>query len=577
MNTHINPTKVTGTPCSCRGSSKPCKCGGGGGCDCGGKCGCGATCTVDTMVRPRFFAGQLLTEDDLQSLEDYVIAKNRLHNRHFFGAGVVCGLQVLCDPCGGSYVAVTPGYALDCCGNDIVLGCRLTLDINEMVRDLRRDKLGGYDCGDPCSEQQLALAKEQGHPPRQYCLYVRYCEQETEPVSPYAVDEPCNPQTCEPSRVREGIRFELRCEAPPRKPNDLLAALETCFADILDIDKMSSDGLFLTRFDRISALVLREYANAAQGSVAVKTFEDLRARLLRLVERSTHLAHCKLRSRLLALHPPASAPPAVDVKSPPVNTPSEDSRELVAILREILIECACMSVNPPCPPCDDTAVLLACLTVQECEVVEICNMERSFVVTPTALRYWLGIGEVEALIARVCCPERHVGYAGAVPAIDRSNVNVSEMAADNALERGAPRDPVAAEPMAAPELRLQAMFTALAGLQRPESRRADSFARVAKTFGIFAGEPVDVSDKAKSKETKSDEPARSTAPAEAERAALHDALVAEMKATIGPTLTQAQKAIEQLGALQTQVDALTRKLQTRATRSPKKETGEINE
>src|SRR5512143_1662212 len=78
-------------------------------CSCGGK-GC-TNCGGQGYVRPRFFAGQLLTEEDLQSLSDYIVAKNRLHNRHFFGAGVVCGLEVSCHPCGGGTVIVAPGHA----------------------------------------------------------------------------------------------------------------------------------------------------------------------------------------------------------------------------------------------------------------------------------------------------------------------------------------------------------------------------------------------------------------------------------------------------------------------------------
>jgi hypothetical protein len=52
--------------------------------DCGG---------LECYCRPRFFAGQLLTEKELNGLQDYVIAKNKLHNRHLVGAGIVCGLE----------------------------------------------------------------------------------------------------------------------------------------------------------------------------------------------------------------------------------------------------------------------------------------------------------------------------------------------------------------------------------------------------------------------------------------------------------------------------------------------------
>ena len=86
-------------------------------------------------------------------LTGYVTAKDRLHNRYLFGAGVVCGLRVTCDPCGGGTVSVQPGYALDCCGNDLVLACPATLDINTMIRDLRAARLG-KDCGDPCADHR---------------------------------------------------------------------------------------------------------------------------------------------------------------------------------------------------------------------------------------------------------------------------------------------------------------------------------------------------------------------------------------------------------------------------------------
>src|ERR1700722_1031417 len=58
--------------------------------DCGG---------LDCLCRPRFFAGQLLTEQDLNRLENYIIAKNQLHNRYLVGRGVVCGLELTCSPC----------------------------------------------------------------------------------------------------------------------------------------------------------------------------------------------------------------------------------------------------------------------------------------------------------------------------------------------------------------------------------------------------------------------------------------------------------------------------------------------
>src|SRR5271166_1935537 len=150
MSTTMTSPKTSKSPCGCGGSSAttaaPCNCG----------CAECATCEDQGYTRPLFFAGQLLTEDDLKQLTDYVVAKNRLHARYLAGSGVVCGLDVYCEPCGGGKVIVNPGYALDCCGNDIVLSCPQTLDINKMVRDLKLKLRGGYDCGDPCAGSETS-------------------------------------------------------------------------------------------------------------------------------------------------------------------------------------------------------------------------------------------------------------------------------------------------------------------------------------------------------------------------------------------------------------------------------------
>lgn len=130
------------------------------GCAAGCQCGChSAVCesTSETgLSRPNFFAGQLLTDEDLRDALNYVIEKNRLHNRHFLGEGVVCGLEVRHHPCPESQrkVIVKPGHALDCCGNDIVVQCEEELDILDKVRELLA-KHRGRDCGDPCDETQI--------------------------------------------------------------------------------------------------------------------------------------------------------------------------------------------------------------------------------------------------------------------------------------------------------------------------------------------------------------------------------------------------------------------------------------
>jgi hypothetical protein len=194
----------------CKGASPGLTgCSGAGGCVPAQSSGAGWS-----FSRPRFFSGQLLTEDDLAQLTNYFSAKDRLHNRFLFGEGVVCGLEVRCNPCGGTSISVSPGYALDGCGNDIVVPVAQTLDIPSMIRDLMRRL--GTDCAgvDPAasfaaSGAQAESAEGKNSEDRVYRLFVRYCEQPSEPMLPYTTDDPCASQTCEYSRIREGYSFEL--------------------------------------------------------------------------------------------------------------------------------------------------------------------------------------------------------------------------------------------------------------------------------------------------------------------------------------------------------------------------------
>ncbi|EOD63169.1 hypothetical protein [Amycolatopsis vancoresmycina] len=201
--------------------------------DCG--CGCGGTSArPSTFVRPRFFAGQLLTEDDLGLLVTYLTGKNRLHNRSLSGPGVVCGLEVSCDPCGGGDVVVHPGHALDCAGNDIVLTCPEKVDVDALVRELRVGGLG-VDCGTGCDGD------------RSYGLFVRYEELPVEPVAPFATEEPCPSPGCVPSRVREGFKFVVKCDdADDHRHNPRTRLL----ASLGDADRFEEIRVLVARLGR---------------------------------------------------------------------------------------------------------------------------------------------------------------------------------------------------------------------------------------------------------------------------------------------------------------------------------------
>ena len=70
-------------------------------------------------VRTRFFDGMFLTQADLENEQRYWRLKRRLTNRAL-GEGVVWGLRVDAD-LERQRLSLSPGYALDCCGNDLIV------------------------------------------------------------------------------------------------------------------------------------------------------------------------------------------------------------------------------------------------------------------------------------------------------------------------------------------------------------------------------------------------------------------------------------------------------------------------
>jgi hypothetical protein len=73
----------------------------------------------DSLQRPRFFTGKLLTADDFTQEQQYVLEKQKRHNRTLHGFGIVSGLKVTRK---SGNIVVDAGLALDCQGNEIVIG-----------------------------------------------------------------------------------------------------------------------------------------------------------------------------------------------------------------------------------------------------------------------------------------------------------------------------------------------------------------------------------------------------------------------------------------------------------------------
>jgi hypothetical protein len=194
------------------------------GCGCG--CGGGADPPVGALValeRPRWFGRQIVGPDDLTSEQEYLRARARRHNRMLHGWGVVCGLRVRRGEAPFE-VLVEAGYALDPCGEEIVVADTVSLDASSEEIDGAAVSPCG---GDPwCGGVRVARDPEQA-----YYLAIRHVERLSRPIPAYGDGCGAEP-VCEYSRRYDG--YELRVlDTLPEGHDDIpamadIAAAYTC-------------------------------------------------------------------------------------------------------------------------------------------------------------------------------------------------------------------------------------------------------------------------------------------------------------------------------------------------------------
>lgn len=372
--------------------------------DCGG---------LECLCRPRFFAGQLLTEQDLNRLENYILAKNRLHNRYLVGHGVVCGLQVTCSPCANT-INVSEGYAIDPCGNDIIVCSPDTVDICKLIKACTASNpvncapykdqtycadttqtwivairyietpsrgvtalTGSSQCGCGVSGAGSCSCGMAGKKP---CgcggvLSAASCCGETiASVAPVETNLPRRgaPPACEPTVTCEAYRYEVFPAPAETKPTliggDLLERLKCC------IQAIFPNGITMP--------------TSLENQVQWSNFCcAVRQALIQYLINSGG-TDCEAIAKLQAI-----ACPAPDTQS--FWTALQAALEVeVVIMFEILIGCFCSVALPPCLPPGDPRVPLAAVTVRgsDCTIISICDWTplRKHVVTTKTLGYWLG-------------------------------------------------------------------------------------------------------------------------------------------------------------------------------------------
>jgi hypothetical protein len=157
----------------------------------------------------------------------------------------------------------------------------------------------------------------------------------------------------------------------------------------------------LTREERLSVEGLR-FAYGAPYSAEIHApfsndLSQLREWLLNRIDQRPVHGDCRLREEVWSIPMPQEN----GIDDPRFVTATW---RLVNLLRRHLIDCLCAALNPPCPPCEDPGVKLACLDVDDCEVIYICNLERTYVLSAVAFRYWLPLlHQIGEFLEKFCC------------------------------------------------------------------------------------------------------------------------------------------------------------------------------
>ena len=176
---------------------------------------------LESLVRPLFFPGQLLTDQDLMTFLEWARQKLR-RSRHRHGWGVVCGLEVTShpDPKKEGHIIVQPGYALGPAGEDVVVPRSTVLDLAAACSSSEFAVRTSEGADDPPATLDFAGYHLPTEEVRVADLSISYLEALIEPQAPLR-RQPCATRVeCEYSRTLEQFALHHQPAEFDRSPLD---------------------------------------------------------------------------------------------------------------------------------------------------------------------------------------------------------------------------------------------------------------------------------------------------------------------------------------------------------------------
>lgn len=337
-------------------------------------------CGLMTFDRPNYFCGHLLTDTDLTLEQRYFREKTRLYHRALDGHGIVCGLRLTCDQnCSGN-VLVGRGYAIDKCGNDLILAEQTSFDV--VSRLVEQGLIPQEPIANPCQPES---AEPECH--FQQCFYVtiRYQEEKSDYTTPLVTG--CQPMLsqCEPTRISETVEIDVVDTLPSdeSRESSLRRRLESCF-------KIFSEGPFaqaLQKHHKLLSEIIEppgpagsQKASEHRHSEYYQLFFELRGLLLLYFNQHPDRYNCTIGDRVRK------------IRFPEVHKKSEKAQEtffeelrdsfssLVAVAWEHAISGAFGELVPSChEACEAGSICLGTVVVENGRLIKVCNCPRSYV------------------------------------------------------------------------------------------------------------------------------------------------------------------------------------------------------
>jgi hypothetical protein len=360
-------------------------------------------CPAGPLTRPHFFAGQCLTEDDLNAMQNYLVERQQRHNRFLHGVGVVNGLQVCSHQCPG-WLKISAGFAIGPCGEEIFVPEDYEFDLCGAICHLYPNF---NNCNGRSSEHEWQVR-------------IRYAETECGGVAPQPSKTGkcgcgcgdtkkrgktgnCRCQTthaspvieCQPSRIRECFRIDVVPDVARQEANTFVGIVSKCLST-------SNNDIEAARILRGGYDVYKEDTQPYALQALANALRDGLQKILS-------------KSNCTVIVP--SCDPCSDGEQF-----SEYLNTIDRFLRGYTASCICNAILPsPSISGKSNEIVLATVKTASagnkstCRIIHICNLKnRQQMITLPTLEYWFSrVPELWKRVEAFCCsPDASRMFAG---------------------------------------------------------------------------------------------------------------------------------------------------------------------